>query len=256
MVNVYYFCLPLRVSNNVKVGFWIFSWSCWVVERLFPKNPKFLEIGNQVYISHLQQTGEYQTGPDCQTFYQSPNIHSIHSIPNIHRRWSASTPSDIHNLVSISTTFSSPHFFLIESLIIAINIFAVVHYPKILKPYFPNLKSCPQILLTFCASLTWNRNCPPLFNLKFFQAAARVWRRSALEIKIRFLGSPPGNFKTSHSPLSGLWPGLLAQGRDHKMKMATKQRQFAEIRIFSIHAEWFTLFPDWIFPNSRDFARF
>ena len=87
MLNVYHFCLPLKVSNNVKVGFWIFSWSCWVVERLFPKNPKFLEIGNQVYISHLQQTGEYQTGPDCQTFYQSPNIHSIHSIPNIHRQF-------------------------------------------------------------------------------------------------------------------------------------------------------------------------
>ena len=70
-----------------KWGFGYWSWSCWVVERLFPKNPKFLEIGNQVYISHLQQTGEYQTGPDCQTFYQSPNIHSIHSIPNIHRKF-------------------------------------------------------------------------------------------------------------------------------------------------------------------------
>ena len=240
-----------------------FEYSAEVVERLFPKNPKFLEIGNQVYISHLQQTGEYQTGPDCQTFYQSPNTQSIHSNPNIHRQftkcqhtfWYSQSCIDIRDIFS-TISFNKVFDNCIKSLIIAINIFAVVHYPKILRPYFQNWKSCPQILLTFCASLTWNRNCPPLFNLKFFQAAARVWRRSALEIKIRFLGSPPGNFKTSHSPLSGLWPGLLAQGRDHKMKMATKQRQFAEIRIFSIHAEWFTLFPDWIFPNSRDFASF
>ena len=256
MLNVYHFCLPLKVSNNVKVGFWIFSWSCWVVERLFPKNPKFLEIGNQVYISHLQQTGEYQTGPDCQTFYQSPNIHSIHSIPNIHRQFTKCQHTFWYSqsCIDIRDIFST--IYLIKSLIIAINIFADVHNQKILRPYFQNSKSCPQILLTFCASLTWNRNCPLLFNLKFFKASARVWRRSALEIKIRFLGSPPGNFKTSHSPLSGLWPGLLAQGRDHKMKMATKQRQFAEIQIFSIHAECFTLFPDWIFPNSTDFASF
>ena len=244
MLNVHNFCLPLRVPNNVKVGFWIFSWSCWVVERLFPKNPKFLEIGNQVYISHLQQTGNIRQGQIAKLFTNLPifTVFTVFQLFTDNSR-SASTPSDIHNLVSISETFSA-QFFLIKSLIIAINIFADVHNQKILRPYFQNSKSCPQILLTFCASLTWNRNCPLLFNLKFFKAAGRVWRRSALEIKIRFLGSPPGNFKTSHSPLSGLWPGLLAQGRDHKMKMATKQRQFAEIQIFSIHAECFTLFPD------------
>ena len=96
-----------------------FEYSAEVVERLFPKNPKFLEIGNQVYISHLQQTGEYQTGPDCQTFYQSPNIHrvTVFQIFTDNSR-SASTPSDIHNLVSISETFSA-QFLLIKSLIIA-----------------------------------------------------------------------------------------------------------------------------------------
>ena len=235
---------------------WGFGYSAEVVELsrdCFQRIRSFLRLEIKFTYRTSSRQGNIRRGQIAKLFTNLP-IFTVFQIFT-DNSGSASTPSDIHNLVSISETFSA-QFLLIKSLIIAINIFAVVHYPKILRPYFQNWKSCPQILLTFCASLTWNRNCPPLFNLKFFQAAARVWRRSALEIKIRFLGSPPGNFKTSHSPLSGLRPGLLAQGRDHKMKMATKQWQFVEIRIFSIHAEWFTLFTDWIFPNSTDFASF
>ena len=220
----------------------------------FQRIRSFLRLEIKFTYRTSSRRGNIRRGQIAKLFTNLPifTVFTVFQIFTYNSR-SASTPSDIHNLVSISETFSA-QFLLMW--VHAINIFADVHNKKILKPSSQNSKSCPQILLTFCTSLTWNRNCPPLFNLKFFQAAARVWRRSALEIKIRFLGSPPGNFKTSHSPLSGLWPGLLAQGRDHKMKMATKQRQFAEIRIFSIHAEWFTLFPDWIFPNSRDFASF
>ena len=147
MLNFYHFCLPLKVSTNVKVGLWIASWSCWVVERLFPKNPKFLEIGNQVYISHLQQTGKYQTGPDCQTFYQSPNIHSIHSIPNIHRQLTKCqhTFRYSQSCIKIRDIFSTI-FFLIKSLITAINIFTDVHNKKISDHIFriqnPVHKSC------------------------------------------------------------------------------------------------------------------
>ena len=236
---------------------WGFGYEVVELSRdCFQRIRSFLRLEIKFTYRTSSRRGNIRRGQIAKLFTNLPifTVFTVFQIFTDNSR-SASTPSDIHNLVSISGTFSA-QLFLIKSLIIAINIFADVHNQKILRPYFQNSKSGPQILLTFCASLTWNRNCPLLFNLKFFKASARVWRRSALEIKIRFLGSPPGNFKTSHSPLSGLWPGLLAQGRDHKMKMATKQRQFAEIQIFSILAECFTLFPDWIFPNSTDFASF